>query len=254
MARKQRMARRTVRYRDSKMRVRELRGRRDRTFVMVHGIGVSSDYFEPLAHALHDHGEVLLLDLPGFGGIPRPKRPLTISGFADIVLAGLQTEGIEDPVLIGHSMGAQVVVDLLARHHVSSHAVLIGPPVNPAEPGVGQQAWRLMQSAAYESRRLRLLASRAYVRCGPAWFIEVLPSMMRYPMREQLPHVQAKTLLITGEHDTVVPEPWVTEMLALLPDATAALVPGAAHNVVYEHWQQVAALTLAHLGLAGAER
>lgn len=243
------MARRTVRYNGSRMRVRELRGDRERTFVLVHGIGVSSTYFEPLGYALHPHGEVLLLDLPGFGGIPRPKRPLTISGFADIVRAGVEEEGIENPVFIGHSMGAQVVVDLLSRHDISSHAVLIGPPVNPAEPGVGQQAWRLIQSAAYESRRLRLLASRAYLRCGPAWFIEVLPSMMRYPMREQLPRVQADTLLITGEHDTVVPEPWVSEMLSLLPHGRAETIPGAAHNVVYEHSEPVAELTLRHLGL-----
>lgn len=243
------MARRTVRYNGSRMRVRELRGKSERAFVLVHGIGVSSTYFEPLAYALHAHGDVLLLDLPGFGGIPRPKRPLTISGFADVVRAGIEEEGIENPVMIGHSMGAQVVVDLLSRHHISSHAVLIGPPVNPAEPGVGQQAWRLIQSAAYESRRLRLLASRAYVRCGPAWFIEVLPSMMRYPMREQLPRVQAQTLLLTGEHDTVVPEPWVSEMLALLPHGRAETIPGAAHNVVYEHSEPVAELTLKHLGL-----
>ena len=250
MARKERMARRTVRYNGSRMRVRELRGGgHGRTFVMVHGIGVSSAYFEPLAYALHSHGSVLLLDLPGFGGIPRPKRPLSITGFADIVRAGIEDEGIENPVFIGHSMGAQVVVDLLSRHDISSHAVLIGPPVNPAEPGIGQQAVRLIQSAARESRRMRLLASRAYLRCGPAWFIEVLPSMMRYPMREQLARVQAQTLLLVGEHDTVVPPAWVSQMLELLPHGRAETIPGAAHAVVYDQWQLVAELTLAHLGV-----
>lgn len=249
MARTLRMTRRTVRYNGARMRVRELRGTSERTFVMVHGIGVSSDYFEPLAHALHEHGNVLLLDLPGFGGLPRPDRPLTIAGFADIVHAGIEAEGVQDPVLIGHSMGAQVVVDLLARHHLASRAVLIGPVVNPAEPSLRQQAWRFFQSATHETGRVRLLASRAYVRCGPAWFVEVLPAMMRYPMREKLPQVQADTLLITGEHDTVVPAPWVEEMLTLLPRARHELIPGAAHNVVYEHWQPVADLTLEHLGL-----
>lgn len=136
MASQPRMNRRTVRYQGARMRVRDLVGDHDRTFVMVHGIGVSSTYFEPLAHALHPHGDVLLLDLPGFGGLPHPKRRLTISGFADVVLAGVESEGIDNPVFIGHSMGAQVVVDLLRRHDISTHAVLIGPPVNPAEPTV----------------------------------------------------------------------------------------------------------------------
>lgn len=244
------MNRRTVRYGGARMRVRDLVGDHDRTFVLVHGIGVSSTYFEPLAFALHPFGNVLLLDLPGFGGIPRPTKRLTISGFADVVLAALEGEGITNPVLVGHSMGAQVVVDLLARHDLSGHAVLIGPPVNPAERRVGQQVLRLLQSSRHESRRLRLIASRAYLRCGPAWFIDVMPSMMRYPMRERLPQVHADTLVITGEHDLVVPTPWVEEIAALIPRSRVTVIPGAAHGVVYEHWQPVAELTLQHLGLA----
>lgn len=243
------MNKRTVVYGGARMRVRDLMGDHDRTFVMVHGIGVSSTYFEPLAHHLHAHGDVLLLDLPGFGGLPRPAKPLDIRKFADIVGAGLKDEGITDPVFIGHSMGAQVVVDLLARHDVSSHAVLVGPPVNPYEPGVGQQAFRLIQSSVHESPRLRTLASRAYLRCGPAWFLQVMPSMMRYPMREMLPLVQASTLVVTGEHDTVVPQRWAEEITELLPRATHAVIPGASHNVIYESWHDLAALTLRHLGL-----
>lgn len=243
------MTRRTVRYGDARMRVRDLVGDRERTFVMVHGIGVSSRYFEPLAHALHPWGNVLLLDLPGFGGIPRPKKRLSITGFADIVLAGVESEGIRDPIFIGHSMGAQVVVDLLTRHDVSSQAVLIGPPVNPAEPTVVQQALRLIESARFESTRLRLLASRAYLRCGPAWFIDVLPAMMGYPMQDMLPQVKAHTLVLTGEHDGVVPRAWAEQIATLVPRATWREIPGAAHNVVYEHWQPAADLILEYLGV-----
>jgi pimeloyl-ACP methyl ester carboxylesterase len=238
-----------VRYGGATMRVRDLVGDRERTFVMVHGIGVSSRYFEPLAYALHPYGNVLLLDLPGFGGIPRPSKRLSISGFADVVLAGVEAEGITDPIFVGHSMGAQVVVDLLGRHDVSRDAVLIGPPVNPAEPTLRQQAARLLSSARYESARLRLLASRAYLRCGPAWFIDVLPSMMRYPMREKLPLIRADTLVLTGEHDGVAPPSWAAEIVDLIPSATWREVPGAAHNVVYEHWQPAADLILEHLGV-----
>lgn len=252
-----RMRKRTMRYDGSRMRVRELVGDHDRTFVLVHGIGVSSTYFEPLAHALHPHGDVLLLDLPGFGGIPRPHHRLSITGFADVVLAGLRNEGVENPVLIGHSMGAQVVVDLLARHGISDHAVLIGPPVNPAEATVPLQVFRLLQSSTHESTRMRLLASRGYLRCGPAWLIDVMPSMMRYPMLEKVPRITADVLVIGGEHDTVTPASWIEQIAEELPRGRWVEIPGAAHGVVLEHWQQVARLTLAHLGVetpdAGAD-
>lgn len=111
-----------------------------------------------------------------------------------------------------------------------------------------------MESARYESSRLRLLASRAYLRCGPAWFIDVLPSMMRYPLERALPLVRADTLVITGEHDSVVPRRWAEQITAAIPTASWAEIPGAAHNVVYEHWQQVADLTLTHLGISEPAR
>lgn len=248
------MRKRTVRYNGATMHVRELTGRGGHAFMLVHGIGVSSRYFEPLARALHDEGDVFLLDLPGFGGIPRPDRRLSIGGFAETVHVALVQEGSSNPVLVGHSMGAQVVVELLARHPVSTHAVLIGPPVNPVEPTVVQQAARLIQSAAAESRRLRLLASRAYLSCGPAWFLDVLPAMMKHPIVDRLPLVRANTLVLRGEHDTVTPQPWIDEIVSLLPTASSAVVPGAAHNVVYEHSAPVAELVLQYLAAMDAPR
>lgn len=242
------MPQRTVIHGGARLRVRDLVGGHRRTFVLVHGIGVSSDYFEPLAHALHPYGDVMLVDLPGFGGVPRPSRPLNIAAFAEILYEAIQGEEfVTDPVVIGHSMGAQVTVELLAQHDISSHAVLIGPPVNKYEPWVGQQAFRLLQSTAHETPKLRSMAVRAYLRCGPTWFVEVMPSMMRYEMRERLPLVKANTLVIRGEYDTVAPEKWIAEVAALIPTSSRAVIPGAAHNVVYDSWEQVAELVLDHL-------
>ncbi len=36
-------------------------------FVLVHGIGVSSRYFHPVAAFLAEHGTVYAIDLPGYG-------------------------------------------------------------------------------------------------------------------------------------------------------------------------------------------
>lgn len=222
-----------------------------RPFVLVHGIGVSSRYFEPLAAELDDHGDVYLLDLPGFGGVPRPRHRMDITQFAQAVHAAIVAEGIEDPVLVGHSMGAQVVTELLVNHPDDAHAaVLVGPPVNPAEQSVATQMRRLAESSVAESRATRLVAVRAYLRCGLSWIVEVLPGMMSYPMVDKLPHVTARTVVLRGEHDRVAPQDWVDEVVRLLPDAQGATVAGAAHAVVYDHAHDVA---VAALRLAGID-
>jgi len=80
-----------------------------RAFVLVPGIGVSSTYFERLAPNLNEFGPVHALDLPGFGGVPHPGTAMTIREYADFVGRVIDEMGMDDPILVGHSMGTQVV-------------------------------------------------------------------------------------------------------------------------------------------------
>jgi hypothetical protein len=84
------------------------------TFVLVHGIGVSSRYFRRLIPQFVPHGRVLAVELPGFGGAPKPKQALSIEEDAEMLAALLVQRG-EKVILVGHSMGAQVVTEVALR-------------------------------------------------------------------------------------------------------------------------------------------
>ncbi|MBF4617883.1 alpha/beta fold hydrolase [Clavibacter sp. VKM Ac-2873] len=218
-----------------------------RAFVLVPGIGVSSDYFERLAPRLDAHGTVHALDLPGFAGVRHPRRSLAIREYADLVDAAIQALDLDDPVLVGHSMGTQVVADLAARRPGISTLVLISPVVDPAARSVPVAAARFLRSSWHEPRRIQVLAVRAYLVCGVRWFLRVLPRMMRFPIEDRLPGIRASALVIRGEHDAVVPRAWVEEMGRLLPRARVWEIPGAAHSVMHDHADEVARLCVAHL-------
>lgn len=219
-----------------------------RDFVLVHGIGVSSVYFEPLAARLAHSGNVYLLDLPGFDGVPRPEEPLTIGGFADLVTQWVAHLGLRNPVLVGHSMGAQVVAEMLARTpDISEHAVLVGPPVNAAERSPLTQSLRLVQSSWHESSKTRQVALRGYLNCGPQWFLQVLPELLRYQIEDRLPLARAKVLIIRGTHDVVAPRNWIADLAGLCQLGRCADLDGAAHAVIYEHSAETAELVLGHI-------
>ncbi|OKL55109.1 hypothetical protein BSZ39_00840 [Bowdeniella nasicola] len=202
------------------------------TFVLIHGMGVSSRYFVKLSEDLSGLGEVFLIDMPGFANLPQPPEPLSIAGFAGVIHQVLVAHGVEKPIIIGHSMGAQVVTELMAKAPDYAQAgVLIGPPVNDAERNVALQVLRFAQSSVHESRQLRLIAVRAYLQCGIAWFLDVLPQMMRYPIEQRIPLVQCPTLLVRGEYDYICPTAW----LEWLGAANPRVVSGAAHSVIYAH-------------------
>ena len=60
--------------------------------------------------------------------------------------------------------------------------------------------------------------------------------------------VRAPSLLLWGSEDAVVPpDPYVDAYRALLPDATAQLIPGAGHMVVEEQPAEAARAVLSHL-------
>jgi len=253
-------ARRTRRRDESSTRVRVTRVERgdlwvrvstigttgERPFVLVPGIGVSSDYFERLAPNLNSFGPVHALDLPGFAGVTHPRTALEIRQFADLVGAVIDDLGLKDPIVVGHSMGTQIATDLVARRPELSTLVLIGPVVNPAERRVTVAARRFLQAAWHEPGRVKVLALRAYLVCGVHWFSQVLPKMMTYPIEQQLPKVRAHTLVIRGEHDAVAPRSWVEQIGRLVPSSRLWEMPGAAHSVMHAHAEEVARLCVEH--------
>ncbi|ARC57680.1 Tropinesterase [Frondihabitans sp. 762G35] len=217
-----------------------------RPFVLVPGIGVASNYFERLAPNLNQFGPVHALDLPGFAGVPHPDDALSIRQYADLVGRVIDELDLDDPVVVGHSMGTQVVVDLVARRPELTTVVLIGPVINPRERSVGRQALRFLQAARHEPGRVKLLALSAYLFCGPKWFSRILPKMMRFPIERALPHVKADTLVIRGEFDRVAPRDWTKRVGELLPSSRLWEMPGAAHSVMHAHAEQVAKLCVEH--------
>lgn len=217
-----------------------------RPFLLVPGIGVSSTYFEKLAPHLNEFGPVHAVDLPGFGGVPHPQNTLSIRQYADLLGRVIDEMKLEDPIVVGHSMGSQIVSDLVARRPELSTLVLIGPVIHPKERRVLTQGRRFLQAAWHEPGTVKVLAVSAYIFCGFKWFARVLPKMMSFPIEDRLPHIKAHTLVIRGEFDAVAPREWVERVGELLPSSRLWEITGAAHSVMYAHAEEVAKLCVDH--------
>ena len=250
---------RRVPWRSTYARVSTIGHEGERAFVLVPGIGVSSNYFERLAAQLNEYGPVHALDLPGFGGVPHPKsRQMTIGEYADLVGTVIDDLGLVDPVLVGHSMGTQVVADLTARYPDGfagdaplSSAVLLGPVLSPDERTLATASRRFLQAAHKEPPRVAVLALQAYLLCGVRWFSRVLPEMMHYPIEDTLPRVRSNTLVISGALDALCPPDWIDQVADVLPSARVSTIADAAHSIMHAHADEVAALSVAHVRYPG---
>ncbi|THJ68577.1 alpha/beta hydrolase [Arthrobacter echini] len=218
----------------------------ERAFVLVPGIGVSSHYFEQLAPHLRQFGPVYALDLPGFGGVPHARKALSIREFAELVSAAIDELGLDDPIVVGHSMGAQICAELAAIRPGLSSLVLISPVIDASARSVPVQALRFVHSSLHEPFRVTFLAVVAYLTCGFDWFFKILPQMMTYPIERAAPQVTTSTLIIRGELDAVCPRPWVAALGELFSDSAVVEIEGAAHSVMHAHAREVAALCVRH--------
>jgi pimeloyl-ACP methyl ester carboxylesterase len=190
-----------------------------RTFVLVHGIGVSSRYFHPLAAELAKTGTVYLVDLPGYGAAPKPRRNVSIQQHAAVLGGVLANEGIENAVIVGHSMGTQVASQLLVdRPELSDRLVLIAPTTNPSERRLGIQARHLMLDLTRESAAVNAIVLTDYLfRCGIPYYLAQLPNLLEDHVEDRLPLVRARTLVLRGRRDPIVSGAWAEQVAELLP-------------------------------------
>jgi pimeloyl-ACP methyl ester carboxylesterase len=219
-----------------------------RPFVLVHGIGVSSRYFHPSAAQLAKYGTVYLVDLPGYGSAPNPRRDVTIADHADVLAKFLAADGIEGPVLIGHSMGTQVVSQLVLDFpEATDRIVLLAPTMDPDARGFWHATGRLMRDIiTREPPAVNAIVSIDYFfRCGIPYFLRQTTHLLADRIEDRLPLLDVKALVIRGDRDCICPEPWTREVARLLRDGSYAEVPGP-HVIMFTDPPRVAALIANH--------
>ncbi|HEX5860045.1 MAG TPA: alpha/beta hydrolase [Microbacterium sp.] len=230
---------------DGSTLIAEESGHGDRVFLLVHGIGMGRNVFDALAGLLGEHGRVVAVDLPGYGQAPEPPRTPTMERLGDLIAAFIRAKAFESVVLVGHSMGAQVVIEAVARHPgIAERVVLIGPTVNDRERSARVQLRRLAQDLIIESPKVVAIGARAYARAGPNLRSKMRAMIVHEP-EHSLPLVTAETLVIRGGDDLVVPRHWCERVVSLLPDGRLEVVRDHGHETMIRDARPTARLILA---------
>jgi 2-hydroxy-6-oxonona-2,4-dienedioate hydrolase len=211
------------------------------TIVLVHGLGMSSRYMEPLLDELAPNARVLAPDLPGYGRSASPRKRLTLAGMADALDAWMGAVGIDSAVVAGNSLGAQVIAQLGVRHPDRlTRAVLVGPTRDPSIGGPFRHTLRLALDAPLERPALIGVAVRDYLRAGPKLMYRLFGEALRHREEDQLRHLGVPTLIVRGQRDPICTQGWVEQINRLVPTSRLVVIDGAAHAVNFSAAPQLA--------------
>ena len=84
--------------------------------VFLHGFCDTHELWEDFVKPLTSKYRVVTPDLPGFGKSEILQEPFSIEQVGEIVSAWLRESGIQNPILVGHSLGGYVALSLVDKH------------------------------------------------------------------------------------------------------------------------------------------
>ena len=204
-------------------------------FVMIHGLALSGAYLAPTAErlAMASVGDVYAPDLPGFGRSGAPRETLDVPGLAAALRTWLDAVDLPAAVLVGHSLGAEVAVELARRAPERVAAlVLASPTVDPAHRRVLAEVARLAWDTPRERPGLVLRACASYARAGPRRALATLRAAIAYRIEDALPEVVAPTTVLWGTRDPLVSAAWVGRLAHITGRPPIALA-GAPHGLPF---------------------
>jgi pimeloyl-ACP methyl ester carboxylesterase len=245
------------------------------------GIGLSSFFWRDLSETFAKAGCTFVTwDYPGHGRSPGLEHPrdLSIDLCARGLWAVLDALEIERAVLLGHSMGAQVILEAyrLRPERTLALVPVLGAagkvfdslPLRRLMPlfiALGESQPRLAEKLLRASLQLPGLwqGMRALRFVHPdlcpreefePWFQHFLSldlsgylalcrDMVTHDSSDLLPYVRVPTLVIGGEHDLFAPIARSREMAAKIPGAELLVVPEGSHAALVEQ-PELISLTL----------
>ncbi len=255
-----------------------------KTLLMVHGLGSYGPAWKKNIEALQAQYRCVAVDLPGYGKSSKGNYEGSMRFFAEVIVELVEKMELENVTLIGHSMGGQIsITATLAHPDLFRELILVAPagfetfhpgqrqwfrdvltpravaltPVDQIKANIGANFYKMPRGAEF------MVTDRIAMRsCADfAGYCHIIPQciqgMVDDPVFEFLPQIKARTLVIFGAQDNLIPNRFLnggkTEKVAKqgaeqIPDCQLELVNKAGHFVHFEQSERVNQLMMDFLG------
>jgi 3-oxoadipate enol-lactonase len=212
--------------------------------------------------ALAERHRVVVVDLRNHGKTDRIRGRFEIADLADDVARLFDILDIAGVPVVGYSMGGMALQELAVRHPGrTSHVILGGTAAHPVDRPravtvptfvIGRALTRLDRFLLPRIAHTYLMRTGVFPREHSAWvwqnmldrdtdlYYEGGFAILRFDARDRVGEIGVPTLCIIPTDDQLVEAHLQYETASLIPSATVLELPGAKHEAVITHGDEIA--------------
>ncbi|KQW44418.1 MULTISPECIES: alpha/beta hydrolase [unclassified Ensifer] len=232
--------------------------------LLLHGYSDTSRSFSLIAPSLGGY-RLIIPDLGGHGG-SMPREGMSIAELAHDVDCLADRLAIHQFVLVGHSMGAMIAVDIAARRREAVRALILLSGSLKPDFGPGTEVARAIRglkdplgpddaffdrwhacSRSVDTAFLRHLRREAAAMPMTTWRT-LLDALAVTDLKSRAAHVRAPVLCIAGAQDPLFDIGHRQVLAETFASVRSITLDGHGHNPHWESPADVAALILSFLG------
>jgi 3-oxoadipate enol-lactonase len=222
--------------------------------VLIHGLGSSTEDWEPQVAEFARHFRVIAYDVRGHGRTDKPRHRYSVRQFADDAAALLEYLKVGPAHVLGISMGGMIAFQLAIDHPASVKSLTI---VNSG-PELILRTWKQRIGIYSRFAIVRLMGMRKmgqllaekllpepshaaarvtfvdrWSRNDPGAYLRSLRALIGWSVSPRLGTITVPTLVLTADQD-YTPVPLKEEYTARIPGAKLAVVADSRHMLPVE--------------------
>lgn len=214
------------------------------SILLLHGWGARLETFHPFMEAFKEKFQVVAFDFPGFGQTALPNSVWGVKEYAAFTMALIEKCALKNPVLIGHSFGGRVIIELMGNRMLQASKIILvdSAGIRPRRKfryyfkvGLFKTVKHVLQFPLWGDRTKPIMekarnffGSTDYKSANPL-LRKIMVKVVNQDLRHLLPHIAVPALLIWGSEDQDTPLRDAKIMEKMIPDAGLVVFEGAGH-------------------------
>jgi pimeloyl-ACP methyl ester carboxylesterase len=203
--------------------------------IFIHGLSGSSQWWKYNIPELAEHYKIYLIDLPGFGSMRTLLRKISLNEVDEWIIKLLNALDIQKAHFIGHSMGGYLCIQIAANYPERVKKLVLVSSVGVATGRtLLTSLLPLLNAFRYVTPDFLPVLMIDALRAGPLTLFLFANDVLHVNVEEQLRKIQAKTLLIWGTNDTLIPPKYASVFRKEIPNSSLILLRDSGHVPMFD--------------------